>query len=192
MVAVLFPEAGLILGHEADAAQPLGGLPEVQMRHDQTGRAAMLGRDGLAVKFEGDHAATFDHVPGGQVGGVAAVGEGHEVGRNVADAGGGEQVVDGHAFPGGVQLAPLGDAMDVGEDFGLGQAAELLPSPFAEGFAIDAHEGESPLIQRDALGRAGGEHREATLQVLAGRNGTWRRFTTPAEKPSCDHRDLSP
>ena len=72
-------------------------------------------------------------------------------------------------------------------DFGFGQAAELLPIPLAERLAVHADEGEGPLVQRDTLGRAGGEHRKATLQILTGRNGTGRRFATAAEEPSCDH-----
>ena len=77
--------------------------------------------------------------------------------------------------------------MDVSENFGFGQAAKLLPIPFAQWFAINADKGKCPLIQLDALSRAGCKHRKAALQVLAGRNGTGRRFTAPTKEPSCDH-----
>ena len=52
MVAVALPEAGLILGDELEAAHPLGALPEVEMRHDQPQRPAVLRRDVLAVARE--------------------------------------------------------------------------------------------------------------------------------------------
>ncbi len=44
MVAAHLPEARLVGGHELDPLQPLGALPQIQMRHDQPHRAAMLAR----------------------------------------------------------------------------------------------------------------------------------------------------
>src|SRR5712692_7122555 len=49
VVAVLLPEARAIAVHELQAADPLGALPEVQVRHEQTQRPAVLGRDRFAV-----------------------------------------------------------------------------------------------------------------------------------------------
>ena len=98
-----------------------------------------------------------------------------------------EQVVDGDALPGGVQLAPLGDAVDVGVDFGLGQRAELLPIPFAQRLALRADQDEAPLVQRDALGGTCGQNREPAFQVLPGRDGARGRFAAPSEESSGDH-----
>src|SRR3954452_12261323 len=49
VVAVVLPEAGLILGQKLEAAQPLGALPEIKVRHEQPQRPAMIWGDVLAV-----------------------------------------------------------------------------------------------------------------------------------------------
>src|SRR5262245_48615689 len=54
VVAVRLPEAGLVLVPERQSAHPLGALPEVEVRDEETGRAAVLGVEGLAVVAEGD------------------------------------------------------------------------------------------------------------------------------------------
>src|SRR5215213_8232825 len=38
VVAVLLPEPGLVPGHEGEPADPLGALPEIQVRHQQPDR----------------------------------------------------------------------------------------------------------------------------------------------------------
>ena len=43
VVAELLPEAGLVLEQQLEAAHPLGRLPEVEVRDEQPGRAAVLG-----------------------------------------------------------------------------------------------------------------------------------------------------
>jgi hypothetical protein len=47
VIAEAFPEAGLVLVQQPDPADPLGALPEVQVRHQQPRRAAWGA--GLAV-----------------------------------------------------------------------------------------------------------------------------------------------
>src|SRR5689334_17891336 len=49
VVAVRLPEPRLLLLVEPDLLDPLGALPEIEMRHEHAGRAAVLGRQGLAV-----------------------------------------------------------------------------------------------------------------------------------------------
>src|SRR3990170_416534 len=49
VVAETFPEAWLVALEQAQAAHPLGALPEIQMGHDQPRRPAMLGRQRTAV-----------------------------------------------------------------------------------------------------------------------------------------------
>src|SRR4051794_8933318 len=51
VVAVLFPEAGLVAGHQGQPGDPLGALPEVEMRHQQPDRPAVLDRQRLAVEL---------------------------------------------------------------------------------------------------------------------------------------------
>ena len=62
----------------------------------------------------------------------------------------------------------------------------------AKRLTVVAGQGEGPFFQRDALRRTGGEYREATLQVLAGRNGAGRRFPTTPEKSSGYHGGTTP
>src|SRR3954471_23631413 len=42
VVAVVLPEARLVLGAQLEAAHPLGALPEVEVRDEQPGRATVL------------------------------------------------------------------------------------------------------------------------------------------------------
>jgi hypothetical protein len=49
VVAEALPEARLVLVPQLDPTDPLGALPQIQMGHQQPGRAAMLGLQVLAV-----------------------------------------------------------------------------------------------------------------------------------------------
>src|SRR5699024_11946389 len=42
VIAALLPEARRVIGQEFDALQPFGALPEIEMRHHQPHRTAML------------------------------------------------------------------------------------------------------------------------------------------------------
>ena len=54
MVAVGFPETGLVLEPELKAARPLGALPEVEVRDEQARRATVLRVELLVVVLECD------------------------------------------------------------------------------------------------------------------------------------------
>src|SRR3954471_1793410 len=49
VVAVALPEPGLVVVEQTQPGDPLGALPEVQVRHQQPGRAAVLGGQRLPV-----------------------------------------------------------------------------------------------------------------------------------------------
>src|SRR5262249_25747773 len=84
-----------------------------------------------------------------------------------------EQRVHGHALPGGVELRPLGDAVDVlGEVLG-GQRPELVPGP-ALGRVDLAGERERPLAERRVRRGTCRENREITDEILAGRRPVGR------------------
>ena len=51
-VAVFFPEAGDILRHEFQAADPLHAFPSVEVRHYEADGIAMLGGKRLAIVFQ--------------------------------------------------------------------------------------------------------------------------------------------
>ena len=48
VVAERLPEPRLVAVDDAQAAHPFGALPEIEMRHDQPHRAAMLARSGAS------------------------------------------------------------------------------------------------------------------------------------------------
>src|SRR6185437_5414596 len=54
MIAALFPKALTIGGHEFDAPQPFGALPEIELGHDGAHRAAMLARQRPALPGMGE------------------------------------------------------------------------------------------------------------------------------------------
>src|SRR4051812_27561659 len=114
VVAERLPEARFVLIAEDQPPRPLRALPEVQMRDEQAGRAAVLGLEVLAVVAVGDPRLAAGDVLDGQVGGVAAVADGGDVAAPELDAV--EQGVDGDARPLRVELAPRRHAVDVDGD----------------------------------------------------------------------------
>src|SRR3954470_14514809 len=67
VVAVGLPEAGLVVVEELDAAHPLGALPEVEMRHQQARRPAVLGLERLVAVAVCDPRLAAGHVGDRQV-----------------------------------------------------------------------------------------------------------------------------
>src|SRR5262249_62200003 len=51
VIAVGLPESRRITVHEAQLPHPLRALPEVEVRHEEPGGAAVLGRERLTVVF---------------------------------------------------------------------------------------------------------------------------------------------
>src|SRR5580704_3750621 len=49
VVAEGFPEPRRVVRDELESARPFGALPEIKMRHQQAGRAAVLGGEGPAL-----------------------------------------------------------------------------------------------------------------------------------------------
>ena len=83
---------------QAQAGDPLGALPEVQVGHEQPGRATVLRIERLSVVGESDPRLAVGDVFKREIGRVAAVTEGDHIGSVVLDLL--EQRVDGHALPG--------------------------------------------------------------------------------------------
>ena len=82
---------------QRDAADPLGALPQVQVRDQQPGRPAVLGLEVLAVVPEGDPGLAVEQVVQRQVRGVAAVRVHERVLGGRLDVG--QQRVQRHALP---------------------------------------------------------------------------------------------
>src|ERR1035438_5717026 len=87
--------------------------------------------------------------------------------------------------PGGVELRPLGDAMDVARQRLARQLAQFLPAPALRLIHL-ALDGERPLRKRGTGSRSGREHREVADQVLARRQTRISRLVTRAtlERPA--------
>src|SRR5262245_8045365 len=120
VVAEGLPEARLIVLHEAQPADPLSRLPEVEVRDQETRRAAVLRRQRLAIEPGRYQALAIKQVLERQVGRVPAVAVRHEVGRwRLVEAYRRKQVVDRDPLPDGPELAPLGHAVDVDREPGL-------------------------------------------------------------------------
>src|SRR5262249_21781062 len=81
VVAVALPEAELVMVEELEAAEPLGALPEVALRHEEAERVAVLELERLAVEGVGEKDVVVIEDRQRQVRGVALLG----VGDNVAD-----------------------------------------------------------------------------------------------------------
>src|SRR3954470_17839009 len=75
VVSERLPEARLIGFHEVQPAHPLRALPEIQVRDEQAGGAAVLGLEVVAVVAVDDPRASTRQVLEREVGRVAAVAE---------------------------------------------------------------------------------------------------------------------
>src|SRR5205085_10025456 len=62
VVAVRLPEAGVVVLEHVEPADPLRALPEVEMRDQQAGRAAVLGGERFARVAGGDPGLPPGHV----------------------------------------------------------------------------------------------------------------------------------
>src|SRR5262249_34890767 len=170
VVAVRLPEAGPVGVHEAQPAHPLGRLPEVEVRHEEARRAAVLRGERLAVVFVGDQALVAAKIGDRDVGGVAAVAERHDVRTGRPAAGGGAGPGERHALPPGVELGPFGHAVDVDADLRRGEGEELLPRPAVELVPRRVLEGEGPGRERAVRRRARRQDGEVVRDVLARRD----------------------
>ena len=151
-----------------EAAHPLRALPEVEVRHEQPRRAAVLGLERLAVVAERDPRLAARDVLEREVGRVAAVAErDDELGRRLDAV---EQRVDRDALPARVELRPLRHAVDVLRDASRSAARGTRPRSSA------AARRSRPAIEKLQLSSGvcgvgpGREHREVGRHVLAGRH----------------------
>jgi hypothetical protein len=97
----------------------------------------MLGLQLLAVVAERDPGLVVGQVFQGQVGALAAVGgDQREAGAGLHPL---QEGVQRHPLPGGAELGPVGDAVEVDGDLLAGQGAEAgpVPAPLLVGFAGD-------------------------------------------------------
>src|SRR5689334_4401739 len=67
VIAQRLPETAFIPFHEAQSPQPFGAFPEVEMRHEQPGRAAMHRQKRQALVAGRDHALATHEIRDGKV-----------------------------------------------------------------------------------------------------------------------------
>src|SRR5215216_2102479 len=147
VVAQGLPEARLVVVEQPEPPDPLGALPEVEVRDEQAGGAAVFRFERGAVVGVGDPGSATRYVLERQIGGVAAVGEGEHVLCTRLDPF--EQGIYGHSFPAGAELRPLRDAVDVAGDLLRWERPEPFPRPSLR--LIDlTRDREIPPIERRA------------------------------------------
>src|SRR5919202_7035661 len=76
VVAQALPETWFVVVHEPQASNPLGALPEIEVRDEQARRAAVLGLQWLPLVGVGDPRLAIRHVLEGHVGRVSPIAEG--------------------------------------------------------------------------------------------------------------------
>src|SRR5262245_18421981 len=82
VVAVALPEPRLVMVEELEAGNPFRALPEVQFRHEESGRATVLPGQRLAVDLPDHPRPTADHVGELQARRVTPVGERNHMRRS--------------------------------------------------------------------------------------------------------------
>ena len=133
VVAVALPEALFVVVHQGDPGDPLRALPEVQVRHQQPHRAAVIGRQRPSLVGPDHPGLAAGDVGQRQVGGVPGGRGGHDERRLRRRAGGLQQGVDADPAEAGAELGPGGDAVDVAFVDRRRQRVRLVPGPGRRG-----------------------------------------------------------
>src|SRR5665213_1294032 len=189
VVPAQLPEAGFIALRELQRVDPLRGLPEIEMRDEQPGGAAMIWGNWLPLVARRHHALLAGEILEGHVGGVTVEGVGQRVAGRRAEAGVGQDRLDRNACPVRIELAPLGHAVDIAMHLRLRQRVECLPRPRLDRPWADLQR-ELPVFRIDLRRRPGGEHRKPIFLVLARRqpHGLVRAGTTSEKTTRRQHR----
>ena len=128
VVAVALPEAGLVAVAQLQRAHPLGALPEVQVGDDDAHRATVDRLDRLAARTRRRRSPGRRWRRPARRWWCSRTRRARSGASLRLDAGAVEQVAQAHAGPGGVELAPLRDAVDVERHVLTGQVTELRSS----------------------------------------------------------------
>src|SRR5207253_6106199 len=153
VVAKRLPEARFIPLDQSEAPDPLGALPEVEMRYKQPRRSTMFGSQRLPLVAEGHPGFSSQHIGERQIRRVVTIAVGDDISGDV-----GvivhllQQGLDGDAFPMGIEFGPLGDTTDVDGGRLMGQGQQLLPGPSLRFFDVPSNR-EIPPLQWRMRGR---------------------------------------
>src|SRR5262249_444978 len=125
VVAVAFPEPGFVVAGERQPSNPLRALPEIQMWNEEPCRPTVLGVERAVVVLVRYPGLPIGDVLEREVRRIAPVAPRGQILR--LGAGALQQRVDRHSAPGGVELRPLGHAMDVHRGGLRGKLREFEP-----------------------------------------------------------------
>src|SRR5688572_26895878 len=130
VVSVHFPEPWLVVLHETQAPNPLGGLPEIEVRHQETRRPPLLGREGLAVVVPDDQRLSVNQILNRKVGRIPAIAKRHHERRRwLLEPGRCEDAINGDAAPVSVELRPARHTVNIHRDLRRTNRTKLLPAP---------------------------------------------------------------
>src|SRR5260370_14758351 len=129
VIAADLPVARRILLKEFDALQPLRAFPEIEMRHHQSHRAAVLLLQWLPRPGVRQQGVLCGKILQRQIGGVAVMGMEHGKPRFVARPAGIKEIAGRQPRPLVVVARPRGHAMDVGSELCLRLRRELRKIP---------------------------------------------------------------
>jgi hypothetical protein len=168
VIAADFPVAGRIVLQKFDALKPLCALPEIEMRHHQPHRAAMLRLERCARPAMREQRVLAGKIFQREVGGIAVMGMQHHEARFIARLAGHQKIVGREPFPLIIIARPGGDAVDVGGEFCLRLPGELREIPENRFFhrAVDV---EPPAFPRNLRRQAEIEDGPIPGQMLSRR-----------------------
>src|SRR6516164_7801879 len=136
------------------------------MRHEQAGRTPVVARQRLTFVLEREHRLPRREVREWHVGGVSVIAMCERKRRGCYKASVGEDILDGHALPSGVELRPRGHAVDVSYHPGSWERVELRPAPRFDRTRSDLQR-ESPVRGIDPRRGSGRKHWEIVDEVLS-------------------------
>jgi len=122
-----FPKTRFILVEQSETTNPLCALPKVEVRDQQSGRAAVLGCEGLSLTGISYPRLPAQYILDRKIRSVTTITKGYYVPGMVIDLC--QQCIDRDPFPICVQFGPLRHTMDVGSQRLMRQRTKLVPAP---------------------------------------------------------------
>src|SRR3954468_7713851 len=187
VVTVALPETLLVVLQQREPGDPLGALPEVQVRDEQPHRPAVLAGQRAPLVRPDDPRLPAADVLQRQGRGVPGRGRGEHEPRLRRGRRRIEQHVHGDPAEAGVELRPRRDAVDVALVLRLRQRVKVGPAPGV--LVVDeAVDGHRPAVGIESRGHLGGQDREVLARVvLAGWEPRVALGVAPADEASGSH-----
>ncbi len=150
---------------------------------EKSSRTSVLGPERLALRFGGYPCLTIEQILEREVGGVSAVTTDHHIvvtGLDIL-----EQPVYGHATPSHVQLRPVGDAVDIGDDVFDAHLLKLTPVPSVRDLVL-GRDREAPSALVD-IGRGSRREHRPVVDVGLPRRQSRVTGATSSSETAVDH-----